>query len=143
MALGLDIGINKNNMKYPILIFKKNDNNIYALKSRFEIASVGGDEFYKNLTVINVEGEIRYSKSVKVIGRAQLKYCLLYFQKMIEVKVSYKDEIDFISLDDLKIKIFNHIKKKPKKWLTLDTLEGIKELIDKAKSYEELFLIFR
>ena len=128
--------------KYPLLVLKKGDNNIYAFKSDFGIVSKGGEKFYKNLTIINSNGEVYHSIDARVLGNAKIFYYLKYFQKMYQVEVIYDKKIDYITLEDLKIKIIQFIKKSPKKWLALDTIEEIQKMIEKTNSYKELILIF-
>jgi len=64
-------------------------------------------------------------------------FSLLYLKRMIEVKPILKKPPSQINLEDLKLKTMNQVKLKPKFWLSLDTIEGIQDMVDKARTYTE------
>ena len=131
-------------IKYPILTMRDGDKNIYSTPKNFDIASVGGEKFYKKLnTVIDSQGNVFRLKSYKVKGNAKLIYCLMYFQRMIEVDVQFEDLVEKVTLLELKDKIFANVSSNSKHWLVLDTLEGMKSRIYNSGSFEELIRIFR
>jgi hypothetical protein len=61
---------------------------------------------------------------------------------MVEVEPKVKST-QRLSLEEIKGKVFEHVTKHSKHWLVLDTLEGMKSRIYSAKSFEELFRIFK
>jgi hypothetical protein len=130
-------------MKRPILIFKKNDKNIYAIDSMFGIVSKGGESFYKNTTIIDSEGNLFEVIKIEVQGRASLKHCIMYFQKLLELKLTFSSNKKTIGLTELKNMIISKISKNPKKWLSMGTVEGISEHVNKSKSFSELISMFK
>lgn len=129
-------------MKYPLLILKKGDDNIYALKKMFGIVSVGGENFYKNITVIDSDGNRFEVVKVEIEGVAKFKYCLMYFQKMLNLNITFKQDIGRIELNELKEMLKDKISKKPKKWLNIGTVNRIHDFIDKKENFKELISMF-
>ncbi|MCF6347917.1 MAG: hypothetical protein L3J20_06425 [Flavobacteriaceae bacterium] len=130
-----------NNISYPIMAFDDSDPMIYVYKKNFLISTKNLIGEYKNLSVIDSSGvEYKIKKAEFEKGKG---FSLLYLKKMIKVKIILQQPSSEISLSDLKIRIMNKVKLKPKFWLPVDTIEGIQEMVDKAKTYKELILIFR
>jgi hypothetical protein len=131
-------------LSYPILTLRDGDKNIYCTLGNFDIASVGGEKFYKKVnSVIDSDGKEYCLKSFKVKGNAKFIHWIRYFQKMIEIDLHFEDKVDKISLGQLKDRIFDQVTKDQKHWLVLDTLEGMKSRIYSAGSFEELIRIFK
>jgi predicted DNA binding protein len=132
------------NLKYPIVTMRDGDKNIYSTLKNFDLASVGGEKFYKKLnTIVDSDGNVFRLKSYKVKGNAKFIHWLMYFQRMIEVDLLFEDSVEKITLQGLQDKIFAHVSSNAKHWLVLDTLQGIKSQIYSAQSFEELIMIFR
>lgn len=130
-------------MNYPVLILKKSDSNIYALNKMFGIVSVGGESFYKNTTVIDSSGSLLEVEKVEIEKRASLKYCLMYFQKMLKLKITFSSNKKRLELNELKIIIIDKITKNPKKWLSMGSVEEITKHINNTNNFSELILMFR
>ena len=131
------------NYKYPLLFFKKNNNHLSAMKQkRFGLVSSGAGDFYKKLLVIDSDGQSILI--TKIIGKktASFIYCIIYFQKMLEIEYEYEIGEKY-SLEEVKIKVMEYVRKRPKYWLSLDTIDGINQRVNAATSFSDLFLIFR
>lgn len=129
-------------MNYPLLILKKGDSNIYAIKKAFGIVSIGGEKFYKNTTIIDSKGNLLRTEKVEIGGRAKLKYCLMYFQKMIELNVTFSDDKRKLKLNELKEILKEKISKNPKKWLSMGTTDEIVNNIESKNNFNDLILMF-
>ncbi len=129
---------------YPIFVFKKGDKNLYASdkKDKLEVYSKEGGKFYKELKVIDSNGYVYIMSSSSIKGKASIWDSIKHLQPMYEMDLVF-EKIDEITLKDLKIKAMNQVKLKPKFWLPIDTVEGIQEMVDKAKTFKELILIFK
>lgn len=129
-------------MKYPLLILKKGDDNIYAIKKMFGIVSVGGEKFYKNIIVIDTEGNLFEVSDVEIKGSAHFKYSIMYFQKMLKLNISFSKKIRKIELDEFKEMLKEKILKKPNKWLYMGTIESICKNIDRKNDFKGLISMF-
>ena len=130
------------NHKYPLLIFKKQDKNIYATKKDFGIVSKGGEKFYKDITIIDSTGDAYELEKATIKGKAKWYVSLRYFQPMWELDFVLRKESTY-NLSDVKKQIIDHIRKNPKHWLTLDGVERIEEKMEEARTFEDLIMIFR
>ena len=132
------------NLKYPVIVFDKHNDSMSSIssyKKRFFITTREMIGFYTNIEVIDSLGnkyEIKKAEFEK-----NIIFSLLYLKMLVKVKPILKKPLSKISLDDLKVKAMNQVKLKPKFWLPVDTIEGIQEMVDNAKTYKELILIFK
>lgn len=133
----------KYNFKYPLLFLKENEGHLSSMdKDRFGLVSVGGGGFYKNLLIIDSDGQSIKITKINRIKNAPFKYWIIYFQRMLEVEYEY--EIGKVySLDEAKEVAMAYVERKKKFWLALDTIDGIRERVNNAKSYTELYCIFK
>jgi hypothetical protein len=129
-------------LNLPAIGFKDNDKNIYVFDKTIGIISKGGQNFYKNLTIIDSKGSCYRLSNAKIKGNANFILSLRYFQPMKEMSLEF-DKQDSFNLSSLQDKIFAHVSSNAKHWLVLDTLQGIKSQIYSAQSFEELIMIFR
>ena len=133
-----------NDIVYPIIIFDKHNDStgsISAYKKKFFTTTKDMIGFYKDIELIDSTGnryEIEKGKFEK-----NLTFSLLYLKRLIKVKPVLKKTPSQINLEDLKIKVMIQIRLKPKPWLFLDTIDGIQKMVDNAKTYKELILIFK
>jgi hypothetical protein len=138
----MEIKMKNYNFKYPVLILDDKRKHIGCIKSRFEICSIKGVSFYNKLIVIDSDGQSLKIEGVKKTLNAPFKYWILYFQRMFEVEYEYAIG-EIYSLDQTKDIAMQYVKRKPHFWLALDTIQGIKDRIYRAKTFAELFLIFK
>jgi len=129
-------------LNYPVFLFKKGNQNLYATNKKLGLFSKGGGKFYKNLDVIDSKGYVYHLSNSSIKGKASILDSLRHLQPMYEMDLQF-EKIDEIKLKDLKVKAMNQVKLKPKFWLPVDTIEGIQEMVDNAKTYKELILIFK
>ncbi len=134
--------MNKISYKYPLLVLKNNDKNIYVFKSNFGLVSKGGDKFYKDLFIVDSE-----CNSFNLIKVCSIKYAgaslsLRYFQKMYLVDLEIK-HLGKIDLEDIKEMLIEKINKNKSHWLVIDTFEGMVERINMCNSISDICEIFR
>jgi hypothetical protein len=128
-------------VKTPILIFKKGHKNLYAYEFAF-MANKSLVSFYKDTTLVDSIGGIFEIESAARKGGIKLLQSLKSLSLMVEVDPKIKS-VGKITLDELKDRIFAHVSSNAKHWLVLDTLDGMRERIYSARSFEELIRIFR
>ncbi len=129
-------------MKFPLIGIKKNDYNIYIFSSHIGIISKGGDVFYKDLWICDSEGNSFFLKESYVKGKAPFKYSLMYFQQMYEMSLTF-EKSEFLTLENFKKKIIQHILKNRRKWILLSgSIEDVCKEINESNSYKEIMKIF-
>jgi len=127
---------------FPVLGLKEEDSNVYVFSNHIGIVSKGGEKFYNKLWIVDSNGNTFFLTNAKLKGKAPLKYSLKYFQTMYELDLTFESN-GKISLDELNQKIYNHISAYEQKWISLGTVEMMKEKMDKCTSYENLIKTFR
>jgi hypothetical protein len=128
-------------MIYPLLAFKEKDKHIYCFRKNIGIASVGGEKFYKGLTIIDAQGMVYELKRSKIKGKAKFVFWLKYFQPMVELDLEF-EKMGNLTLDELKEKIYTHIKSSPRIWHSLGPVNIIVEEIKKKTEFKDLIEIF-
>lgn len=130
-------------IKYPILLIRVNDNNLYVMSNGLGLISKGGETFYKkNLKLIDRDGFMFNLKSIIDRSSARLIDSIRYFQPMQQLSFELEQK-GKLSLNELKIEIMEHIKKKPKHWLSLGTIEMIEEWTNEKETIAELIKMFK
>lgn len=127
---------------FPAIGFKDRDAGLYVFDQHIGIISKGGERFYKNLTLVDNQGQKYRLLGAKVKGKAGWRHSLKYMQPMFEMDLTF-EEIDFQTLAELKSDIMSHVSQHPKRWLSLDTVEGIQEMVDRSDSFEGLINLFK
>lgn len=129
--------------KYPVLLIKDSDNNLYGTTKGIGLISRGGDSFYEQpIRMIDSAGHVFNLNKSKNIGRAKFFDSLRYFQPMQQMHLEFYQEGQ-ISLTELKNYILKHIKMKPKHWSSLGTINMIEKWVNEKDSISELILIFK
>ena len=130
-------------IKYPIILIRNKDYNLYGMEKDLGLISKGGESFYKRpIQLIDKDGFIFELKSRKNIGRAKLLNSIRFFQPMQQMQLEFIEKGQ-ISLIDLKKMILSHIKTKPKHLLTLGTMEMIEEWVYEKNTISELIKMFK
>ncbi len=130
-------------IKYPIILIRNKDHNLYGMDKDLGLISKGGDSFYKRpIELIDKNGFIFELKSTKNIGNAKLLDSIRFFQPMQQMKLEFIEQGQ-TTLVDFKKMILSHIKKKPKHWLALGTMEMIEEWVNEKNTMSELIKMFK
>ena len=129
-------------LNFPLLGLKNNDPNIYVFKDHIGIVSKGGAAFYKDLWIVDINGDSFQLEQAKLKGKAGIKYTIRYFQQMYEVELNFKF-LENIALDELKSRLSLHIYKYKNHWLALGPIDLINEKMRQYTQYTELILMFR
>ncbi len=129
-------------VKYPVILFRNNDKNLYRVDRDLGLISKGGDNFYKKkIKMVDRNGRTFELVKATNVGKAKLIDSLKYFQPMQQMNLEFQ-EGDSLTLEEVKSEIREHIKQNPKKWLSLGTIDMIEDWIDQKKSHEELYKMF-
>lgn len=97
-------------INFPAICYKKDQKTLYYIEeSDFGIVSKGGESFYKNLTLIDSNGNQFKVLSYKIIENAGFLKNLMMLQilQKLEVKIEY---IEQLSLEQIKNKIREYLK---------------------------------
>ncbi len=130
-------------IKYPLLIIREKDGNLYGLKKGIGLVSKGGEGFYKRkMIIIDSHGNKFSLIKAELFGKAKLINSLKYFQPMLQMNLTLK-QIDNMPLQQVKEFIIEYINRKPKRWLSMGTVEFITESINERSSISELANMFR
>jgi len=130
-------------IKYPLLIIREKDENLYGLKKDIGLVSKGGEDFYKQkMLIIDSQGNKFSVIKAELYGKAKLIDSLKYFQPMLQMNLIL-EQIDIMSLKQVKEFIIEYINRKPKRWLSMGTVEDIAESINERSSISELANMFR
>lgn len=130
-------------IKYPILLIRENDNNLYGTCSGLGLISKGGESFYKKpIRFIDRDGFVFSIKSIVGKSSARLIDSIRYFQPMQQLTFEIK-QTGRKSLSELKSEIMNHVKIKPKHWLSLGTVEMIEEWVNEKETISDLIKMFK
>lgn len=133
----------ESDIKYPILLIRNGDKNLYGMNKGLGLVSRGGDKFYEgSIQIIDKEGNVFKLKSILNINKAKLKDSIRHLQPMKLLSFDF-EKAGQINLDELKSEIKEHIKQSPKHWLSLGTVETIEELINEKKTFSQLINLFR
>ncbi len=100
------------------------------------------EKYQKNVALVDIEGNVYTQIRKKQVSGISLWHSIVFLTKMVYVESVVEDEVDFMSLSDLKATILNIIKKKPKKWLPLGSIDVIEEFLDECKTYKEVMRVF-
>ncbi len=130
-------------IKYPLLIIREKDGNLYGLKKNIGLVSKGGQDFYeRKMIIIDSNGNKLSLISAELYGKAKLMDSLKWFQPMLQMNLTL-EKIDNMSLEQVKGFIIEYINRKPKRWLSMGTVEGLTESINERTSISELANMFR
>ncbi|MEO1032133.1 MAG: hypothetical protein AAFX55_12045 [Bacteroidota bacterium] len=130
-------------IKYPILLLRENDNNLYGLSNGLGLISKGGESFYKRpIKLIDRDGLEFKLKSISGKHKARLIDSMRYFQPMEQLTFEF-EQTGQLNLSELKFQILRHISAKPKHWISLGTPEMIEEWMNKKESIADLIKMFK
>lgn len=130
-------------IEYPILLKRKNDNNLYGINTGLGLISKGGESFYKkSIQIVDQRGFVFNIKSIIGHNRARLIDSIRYFQPMEQLTFKL-EQTGQKNLDELKSDILEHVKLNPKHWLSLGTIDMIEEWVNEKKTIADLIKIFR
>ncbi len=137
-------------IKFPVLLFEKNDSKMFGLNYKYLMGDIrffnkktGDYSAFKNVEIIDSSGKLYFIKEVKKISGIKLWNSLKMMGLMIRLEPVMHKKTEFVSLEEAKIRIMQHVEKHSKIWLNLDTTNGIQKMIDNAKTHKELILIFK
>lgn len=127
----------------PVIYIDTKRGEIDVRKEGFIFCSTGIEhKAYIETIIVDSKGTSFKIKSVSPIGRIKLLTSIKYYGPVKEVLPDIFDDVKTISLEDFKILVIHTISKKPRAWSSLDTIENIKENVDKCGSYKEVMKIF-
>ncbi len=137
-------------MKFPIIFFEKNDSKMFSLDYKY---FVGDIRFYnkeskeysafRNIEVIDSNGNLFYIKKMKKISGITLWDSIIKVGLMIKLAPILEKPTSTCTLKDLKTRVLSYIENHPKRYIAIDTNEGLKGMINEAKTFRELILIFK
>ena len=129
-------------VKYPVILFRNNDKNLYWVNRDLGLISKGGDNFYKKkIKMVDRNGQTFELVKATNGGKAKFIDSLKYFQPMQQMNLKFQ-EGNSLTLEEVKSEILEHIKQNPRKWLSLGTIDMIEDWIDQKKSHADLYKIF-
>ena len=132
----------KSEIEYPILLISIKNNNLYGMNNGLGLISKGGESFYKkSIQIIDQRGFLYEIKGITGQNRASLIDSIRYFQPMKQLTFEL-EQIGQKNLDELKSIILEHIKRKPRNWLSLGTIDMIEEWVNGKKSIADLIQLF-
>lgn len=130
-------------INYPILLYRECDNKLYGIRSGLGLISKGGESFYKKpIHFIDRDGFVININAIAGKSRARLIDSIRYFQPMLQLSFEF-EQSGRKSLSELKIEIINHVKIKPKHWLSLGTIEMIEDWVNEKESISDLIMMFK
>lgn len=107
------------------------------------LISKEGESFYNNpIEIIDQRGFVFAIRSIKGKNSARLIDSIRYFQPMQQLHFEL-ERTGERNLDELKSEILEHIKLKPKYWLSLGTLQMIEKWINEKQSIADLIRMFK
>ena len=122
--------------------FKEKDAHIHAFKKKtFGMVSKGTGNFYKGLMLIDCSGNMYKVTNASLKGPAPLFISLRFLQPMNELNIQMEPTGN-ITLDELKQKVFQHIKNHPRTFEPLYNGEPWSKRIDAFNSFKELIDLF-
>lgn len=131
-------------LKFPIIIFEKDDRKMYALDYKFLMGDIRYiDVAFKNVEVIDSKGSLYKLKGVKKASGIKILESLKLVGLIVKLEPLIDGEVGSVSLSFLKERALKQVSSNSKYWLSIDTVEGMKARIDSAESFEELIRIFR
>lgn len=137
------IEMTNSELKYPILLIRENDNNLYGTTSGLGLISKGGESFYKKpIKLIDREGYVFKIKTIISKENARLIDSIRFFQPMQQLTFEF-EPLEQQNLTELKSNIIGHIKNKPSHWLSLETIEMIEEWVNEKESIVDLIKMFK
>ncbi len=129
-------------LKYPAMLIRENDKNIYGFVKGLGLISKGGHTFYKRkMILIDSKGNQYNLVKASLQGRAKLIDSIKYFQPMFQMELVF-EFTKTLELDDLKNMIIEHTNKNSKHWLSLDTKDEIKQSVCQKSTFKEVIKIF-
>jgi len=130
-------------IEYPILLIRKNDSNLYGMNNGLGLISKGGESFYKkSIQIVDQRGFVFDINGIIRHDKARLIDSIRYFQPMQQLTFEL-EQIGQKNLDELKSEIMEHVKLKPKHWLSLGTTDMIEEWVNEKKTIADLIRMFR
>lgn len=128
-------------MKYPVLIFEKEDSKMWAIVEPFGHPHLITK--YKNFHLVDSEGHLYYVKELRQISGVNILKSIQKVGKMVKFDLIYDTETKQISIESFKDRIMSHVKKKKQVWQSLGTVSQIQELVDNCQTFEDLIRLFR
>ncbi len=137
-------------MKAPYLVFTKNDSKLFSLSSNYDNKIIWGKSllnkksiYNSDLCLVDAVGNVFFIKEFVSLQKIDLIESIKKFCVMVEVKpILYKDELT-ITLDNLKIRVWNCVSKNKSFWISMDDGRGIEKMIFDTNNFKELILLFR
>ncbi len=132
-------------MKYPVISFTKNDKKIWSMDSLIADKRVlkTRDDWNSNIQIIDSEGQLYFIKSLEQDSSVLFWESIKSVGLMVKVKPIFEKESEEITLENLKIRVKNHVRKNKNFWSAVDDGRGLDTIIDDTTTFEELITIFR
>ncbi|MFZ1791362.1 MAG: hypothetical protein WAT92_23750 [Saprospiraceae bacterium] len=129
---------------FPVIKFMDNDKYIASVRSKF----LSDKSFLKTKSKFNSNFEIIDCIGNRFIVTSLEKQNFSLLDSIKNVGIIYRMQaaytyIDAVSLEELKERIFTHVKSHKSFWSSLNDGRGLKRMIMEAKDYQELILMFR
>ncbi|MBL7818776.1 MAG: hypothetical protein JNL70_27500 [Saprospiraceae bacterium] len=128
-------------MKYPVLIFEKNDSKMWAIIEPFGHPDLIAQ--YKSLYLVDSEGYLYYVKELRQVSGVNILKSIQKFGKMVKFDIVYDMEAKQLSIENFKERIMAHVRQKKRFWQSLGTVSQIQELVDNCQTFEDLIRLFR
>lgn len=135
-------------MIYPILGFVDNDNMIYVFQNGQHFESTSFEIFNQDKNqsqkYIDSEGCVYKIKNVENLGfKGFFGFSLLLKGRQIKIRTEFYSVTEKVSLEDLKSELLEKIDKKKSYWKTSWDISELKQQINIAGNFKELFLILK
>jgi len=131
-------------MKFPIIVFEKDDKIMYALDYPF---LMGDKRFidvgFKKVTMIDSHGNVFNVDGVLQDSGLLLWQSIKLAGLIVKLKPIIKGDVGKIRLETLKERVMRHVKSNSANWSSIDAPNRIERRVEKAKNFEELIRIFK
>ncbi len=134
---------------FPALFIHNNTCDINAIKATDMVADIRFledenhiEKYEKNVIIVDSIGNLFHQIGIQQIGKINLWLSIWYVGKIVKIEPILKEKQEYITLPELKTIVMETINKKPKKWLSLGSINIIQEYLYEANSYIEIMRIF-
>lgn len=134
-----------NKLKLPIIIFTKNDKKIGSMdKLIADLTRISAkNEWNSNIEVVDSNGNLFFVKTFKQSSNILFWQSIKNLGKMVEITPVFEKESTVINLENLKLRIKNHLDKNNSFWSNLDDGSGFNNMVNSCNTFEKLIKMFR
>jgi hypothetical protein len=100
-----------------------------------------GTNIYSGTYIVDSEGNSFRIKKVQQSGKVLFWTSLAVFSPIVEV-LPEVDEVVTLSVDQFRTLMLDTVKRKPKAWSSLDTVENIRKSLVKCTTYFDIMKVF-